>query len=147
MGFEGGHAKKYGFKGGGGRKKILGVKGGLTKKILSSFAVTVSVIIESLSNEDGNGIENVTQKVNLSCFKLHRSFCNSFNSSNVGVFFQELNSIKNVSTFTKRKRNRSFSVFSFFVLFCFAFFWGGGRGWRGSSQLFWERRGGTRKIF
>ena len=33
MGFEGGHAKKYGFKGGGGGagKKILGVKGGSPK--------------------------------------------------------------------------------------------------------------------
>ena len=64
VGFEGGHAKKYGCKG-GARQKNIGCKGGITKKILSSFAVTaVSVIIESLSNENGNGIENVTQKVN-----------------------------------------------------------------------------------
>ena len=89
MGFEGGHAKKYGFRrGGGGRQNNIGCKGGPPTKILSSFAVTaVSVIIESLSNEDGNGIENVTQKVNSRRFKLHRSYCNSFNSSNVGVFF------------------------------------------------------------
>ena len=31
MGFEGGHVKKYGFKGGGAGKKILGVKGGSPK--------------------------------------------------------------------------------------------------------------------
>ena len=79
-------------KGKGAGKKILGVKGrgggGVTKIILSSFAVmAVSVIIESLSKEDGNGIQNVSQKVNSRCFKLHRSYCNSFNSSNVGVFF------------------------------------------------------------
>ena len=82
MEFEGGHAKNMASKGGGGAgKKILGVTGGSPKKILSSFAVTaVSVIIESLSNEDGNGIENVTQKVNSHRFKLHRSYCNSFNS-------------------------------------------------------------------
>ena len=43
-----------------------------------------------LSIEDGNGSENVTQKVNLHCFKLHRSYCNSFNLSNVGDFFRSL---------------------------------------------------------
>ena len=78
MEFEGGHAKNMASKGGGGAgKKILGVTEGSPKKIL---AVTVSVITESLSNEDGNGIENVTQKVNSHRFKLHRSYCNSFNS-------------------------------------------------------------------
>lgn len=145
MGFEGGHAKKYGCKG-GARQKNIGCKGGITKKILSSFAVTtVSVITESLSNENGNGIENVTQKVNSRRFKLHRSYCNSFNSSNVGVFFQELNSIKNVSTFTKRKRNLSF--FFSFLVFCFVlfvcFFWKGG----GVILIILGKKGGTLKIF
>ena len=80
--------KNMAAKGGGGRQKNIGGKGGITKKILSSFAVTaVSVITESLSNENGNGIENVTKKVNSRRFKLHRSYCNSFNSSNFGVFF------------------------------------------------------------
>ena len=129
--------KNMASEGGGGRQNNIGCKGGPPKKILSSFAVTaVSVIIESLSNEDGNGIENVTQKVNSRRFKLHRSYCNSFNSSNVGVFFQELNSIKDVSMFTKTKRNLSF--FFSFLVFCFVFFWRGGGG---SSQLFWEKRG------
>ena len=73
---------------GGGRQENIGCKGGLTKIILSSFAVTaISVIIESLINEDGNDIQNVNQKVNSRCFTLHRSYCNSFNSSNVAVFF------------------------------------------------------------
>ena len=40
-----------------------------------------------LKHNDGNGSENVTQKVNSSCFKLHRSYSNSFNLSNVGDFF------------------------------------------------------------
>ena len=81
MGFEGGSCQKYGFRGGGGgRQKNIGCNGGITKKIISCFAVTVSVITESLSNEDGNGIENVTQKVNSRRFKLHRSYCNSSNS-------------------------------------------------------------------
>ena len=52
MGFEGGrHAKKYGFKG-GGRGKILAVKGeGVPhpKRILLSFVVTTSVTIGSLT--------------------------------------------------------------------------------------------------
>ena len=95
-----------------------------------------NMIIESLNNEGGNGIENVTQKVSSRRFKLYRSYCNSFNSSNVGVFSQELNSIKNVSTFTKRKKPFFLSS-RFFVLFCFVFFFGRG----GSSQLFWEKRG------
>ena len=41
----------------------------------------------SLSNDDGNGSENVTQKVNLCCFKLHLSYSSSFNLWNVGDFF------------------------------------------------------------
>ena len=136
-----GDAKKKGFKR-GVRQKILGVKGGITKKILSSFAVTaVSVITESLSKEDGNGIQNVTQKVNSRCFKLHqlhRSYCNSFNSSNVGVFFQELNSIKDCIFVHKNKKTLSFRF-----LFCLlvSFFWGG------SSQLSCEKKGGTLKTF
>ena len=48
--------------------------------------------IEGLSNNGGNGSENVTQKVNLSCFKLYRSYSIPFNLSNVVDFFQELNS-------------------------------------------------------
>ena len=47
MGFEGGHSKKYGFqagKGAGQAKKNIGCKGVVTKRILSSFAVTVSVV-------------------------------------------------------------------------------------------------------
>ena len=55
--------------------------------------MTVPVIIGSLSNEDGNGIENVTQKVNSRCFKLHRSYCNSFNLSNVCRPFNRIQKI------------------------------------------------------
>ena len=46
-------------------KKILGVNEGITKRILSSFAVTASLMIDWELN---NGSENVTQKVNLRCF-------------------------------------------------------------------------------
>ena len=140
MRFEGGHAKKYGCKGGAGQKNI-GCKGGITKKILSSFAVTaVSVIIESLSNENGNGIENVTQKVNSRCFRLHHYYCNSFNSSNVGVFFSRVEFYKERIYVHKKKKKPfffSFLVFSFLLFVCFFFLEGGG----GSSQLFWEKRG------
>ena len=44
------------------------------------------VRLESLSNDDGNGSENVTQKVNSRCFKLYRSYFNTFNLSNVDDF-------------------------------------------------------------
>ena len=40
----------------------------------------------SLSNDDGSGCINVSQEVNLRCFKLHCSSSNSFNLSNVGDF-------------------------------------------------------------
>ena len=49
MEFEEGHAKKMPSKG-GARQKILGVRGGgggVTKGILSSFAVTASVIMQT----------------------------------------------------------------------------------------------------
>ena len=139
-----GDAKKYGCKGGGGgRQKNIGGKGGITKKILSSFAVTaVSVIIESLSNENGNGIENVTQKVNSRCFKLHRSYCNSFNSSYDGVFFSRVEFYKERIYVHKKKKKPfffSFPVFCFVLFVCF--FSGREGGGGGSSQLFWEKRG------
>ena len=38
-------------------------------------------------NGNGSGRENVTQKVNSRCLKLHRSYPNSFNFSNSGYFF------------------------------------------------------------
>ena len=43
-------------------------------------------LLGSLSNDDSNGNKNVTQKVNSRCFKLNRSYYNSFNLSNVGDF-------------------------------------------------------------
>ena len=142
MGFEGGHAKKYGFKGGPGQKILC--KFGVTKKILSSFAATaVSVIVKSLSNEDGNGIANVTQKVNSRCFKLHRSYCNS---SNWCFFFSRVEFYKGLYLSSVKEKETFFFLFQF-SRFLLCFFFGGGRRWRGSSQLLWERRGGTRKIF
>ena len=51
-------------------------------------------VIESLSNKEGDGYgnENVTQKVNLRFLNLYRACSISFNSSNLGNFFLELNS-------------------------------------------------------
>ena len=104
----------------------------------------VSVIIESLNNENGNGIENVTHKVSSRGFKLHRSYCNSFNSSNVGVFFPRVEYYKGRIYVHKRKRNLSLSVFSFFVFFClFVFFFG-----RGGGHLnYFGKKGGHPKNF
>ena len=45
-------------------------------------------LLGSLSNDDGHGNENVPQKVNSRCFKLHRSYSSYFNFSNVGDFFR-----------------------------------------------------------
>ena len=43
------------------------------------------MVMGRLSN--GSGRENVTQKVNSRCLKLHRSYPSSFNFSNNGYFF------------------------------------------------------------
>ena len=62
---------------------------GCQKAILHFQNVSVSVVlIGSLSNDDGDGSANVPEKVNSRCFKLHRSYFNSFNLSNVGDFFR-----------------------------------------------------------
>ena len=54
--------------------------------ISSSITTTIIINIGSLSNNDGDGYENVTQKVKPRCFKLHPAYSISFNSSNVGNF-------------------------------------------------------------
>ena len=46
-----------------------------------------SLLIGSLRNNDGDGYENVTWKVNSGCLKLNNAYSVSFNSSNVGSFF------------------------------------------------------------
>ena len=43
-------------------------------------------ILGSLSNNDGQGNENVTYKVNSRCWKLYCAYFTSFNSSNDGKF-------------------------------------------------------------
>ena len=68
---------------GGQAKKNIGCKGVVTKRILSSFAVTVSVVTKWATASK--------MSPNSRRFKLHHSYCNSFNLSNVGIFFHELN--------------------------------------------------------
>ena len=60
-------------------------------------------ILGSLSNNDGKGYENVTQKVKSRCFKLYRFYSISFNLSNVGIFFWRWILIS-LPKFKKRKR-------------------------------------------
>ena len=115
----------------------------------------VSVIIESLSNENGNGIANVTQKVNSRCFKLHRSYCNSFNSSNVGVFFSRVEFYKERIYVHKKKKKPfffSFLVFCFVLFVCFFFLEGGGGHLNfgkngGHPKKFYDEEGGGVIIF
>ena len=106
--------------------------------------MTVSVIIESLSNENGNSIENVTQKANSRCFKLHRSYCNSFNSSNVGVFFSRVEFYKERIYVHKKKKKPfffSFLVFCFVMFVCFFLEGGGGH------LNYFGKKGGHPKNF
>ena len=55
--------------------------------VFYAVVVACSLILGSLSNDDGEVYENVVWKVNSCCFKLNRAFFISFNSSNVGRFF------------------------------------------------------------
>ena len=54
---------------------------------MQPIKVTVTALIGSLSNNDGDGCENVTKEVNPRCFKLYRAYSISFTSSNVGKCF------------------------------------------------------------
>ena len=72
----------YGLKvggGGRGRQKNIGCKGGNTKRILSSFAVTASVIVGSLTMASKTSPKK--------SIRASQTYCNSFNLSNVGVEF------------------------------------------------------------
>ena len=45
-----------------------------------------SLLLGTLSNNDDDGSENITKKVNLRPFKLYRLYLEPLNSSNVGDF-------------------------------------------------------------
>ena len=44
------------------------------------------MMIETLSNDDNDGSENITKKMNLRLFKLYLVYLEPLNSSNVGDF-------------------------------------------------------------
>ena len=54
-------------------------------------------------NNDGDGYENITWKVNSRCFKLYLVYSISNNSSNTGNFFLEMNS-KGCTEVQEKKR-------------------------------------------
>ena len=56
------------------------------KHCLLVVGYTVVLTIGSISNDDGDGRENITKKVNLLPFKLYRVYLESLNSSDVGDF-------------------------------------------------------------
>ena len=92
--------------GGGGRQKNIGCKGVVVKRNLSSFAVTVYVVTKWATASKTSP--------NWRCFKLHHSYCNSFNLSNIGIFFRELNSKGLISRFIDNvniRRRISLSLF------------------------------------
>ena len=91
---------------GGGRQKNIGCKGVVVKRNLSSFAVTVYVVTKWATASKTSP--------NWRCFKLHHSYCNSFNLSNIGIFFRELNSKGLISRFIDNvniRRRISLSLF------------------------------------
>ena len=58
-----------------------------TRRHFFSDVFVLVLVSWSLSNNDGAGYENVTQKVKLRCLKLDRAKFFSFSPSNVSKFF------------------------------------------------------------
>ena len=57
--------------------------------------------IGSLSNNDDDGSQNITRKMNLRRFKLYRAYLEPLNSSNLGAFFRRMS-----TSSTKRRTGR-----------------------------------------
>ena len=74
------------------------------KRNFGKSGLRVLVIVGSLSNNDGDGYENVTYEVNSRCLKLYRAYSMLFNSSNVGKFFLDLN-IKELYQSSRKKES------------------------------------------
>ena len=79
--------------------------------VIYTWLLLVSSSLGSLSNNDGDGYENVTLKVNSRCFKLYRAYYISIKSSNVGHVL-ELNSKRLFRSSGKQKESRR-RVFTF----------------------------------
>ena len=62
-----------------------------------------------LKHNDGNGSENVPQKVNSRCVKLHRSYSNIFICQILAIF-SGVEFERNVSKFKKQKNKKKFVV-------------------------------------
>ena len=60
--------------------------------------------MQSLSNNDADGYENVILKVNSRCFKLYRAYTFSFSLSNVGKFFWNWIQIECIEDQEKKKK-------------------------------------------
>ena len=73
--------------------------------VIYTWLLLVSSSLGSLSNNDGDGYENVTLKVNSRCFKLYRAYYISIKSSNVGHVL-ELNSKRLFRSSGKEKESR-----------------------------------------
>ena len=73
--------------------------------VIYTWLLLVSSSLGSLSNNDGDGYENVTLKGNSRCFKLYRAYYISIKSSNVGHVL-ELNSKRLFRSSGKEKERR-----------------------------------------
>ena len=73
--------------------------------VIYTWLLLVSSSLGSLSNNDGDGYENVTLKMNSRCFKLYRAYYISIKSSNVGHVL-ELNSKRLFRSSGKEKERR-----------------------------------------
>ena len=79
--------------------------------LIYTWLLLVSSSLGSLSNNDGDGYENVTLKVNSRCFKLYRAYYISIKSSDVGHFL-ELNSKRLFRNSGKEKESRRLVITS-----------------------------------
>ena len=75
--------------------------------LFSEFGVFVLVVvIETLSKDDDDGIENVDKKMNLRSFKLNRVYLDPLNISNAGSF-PGVEFLRILFRFKKGKENSS----------------------------------------
>ena len=92
-------ASRGGGGGVGADEKILGVKVWSPKEFFQVLQLRHQAVVTKWAAASKTS-------PNWRCLKLHHSYCNSFNLSNVGILFQELNSKGLYLSQQKEKENR-----------------------------------------
>ena len=86
----------------------------MSRSFIIYFTVTGAKKIGTLRSEDGDGSENVAEKVNSHSFNLHRDYSKSLTLSNVGEPSQ-VEFLRTISKFKKREEISSSLVYFLFT--------------------------------